>query len=332
MLQGDSPMVAVKEFQDFHNKLTEGLVIFGTGSLVFDTEKKPIINAKYLKNTENVFRTINRKGLNLKQKCLCNLKYFIWPKVNQFIQQPRLSQTIINTKIGVVNSIYFLGYWQYPFQTTKRADLSIDHSSQESRTPTFMKATGEMAYEQNTKLNALMVSVPFNKSDYSMLIIISRKISRIEEIEEQLKDIDLLKVARDKKKNFELVMPGFEFNFEMELNEFLFNEMSITGIFENWRDFSNLSNKKLFVQSINHKTRIAVTPTKMEVASVNVVQFDESPKGAAKSSEFEQEYWLVRSRNNGAEEVKLDKPFYFAVRNKEKVFFVGTIKDFKNII
>ncbi|XP_030377721.1 antitrypsin-like [Scaptodrosophila lebanonensis] len=330
MLQGDSPMVAVKEFQDFHDKLTEGHVIFSTGSFVFETAKKAIVNAEYLKKTENIFKTDNRKSISLNEECLCSLKYFIWPKVNHFIHAPRVGPNIKNTKIGVVNSIYFLGYWQYPFQTTKRADLSIDHSSQESRTPTFMKATGEMAYEQNKKLNALMVSVPFNKSDYSMLIIISRKISRIEEIEEQLKDIDLLKVARDKKKNFELVMPSFEFNFEMELNEFLFNEMSITGIFENWRDFSNLSNKRLFVQSINHKTRIAVTPKRMEVASVNVVQLDEPTQG--KSSEFEQQYWLQRSRNNGAEEVKLDKPFYFAVRNKEKIFFMGTVKKFENII
>ncbi|XP_030377675.1 serpin I2-like [Scaptodrosophila lebanonensis] len=322
MLRTVSPMVAVKEFQDFHNKLTEGHVIFSTGSFVFGTEGKSIINGEYLKKTENVFKTVNRKAISLDEKCLCSLKYFIWPKVNHFIHTPRVGPNIEDTKVGVVNTIYFRGYWKYPFET-------IQYNDQLERNSVlrYMSATGKMAYEYNAKLRALMVSIPFKESDYSMLIIIQAATPKIEEIEVQLKDIDLLRVARDKKKLFELMMPNMKFNFEMDLNDFIYKEMNIQGIFENWRDFSSLSNKKLLVQSITHKTRIVVNPRKMEVASVNVVQFDETPKGAYRNSEYEQ-----RSRIRDAEKVKLNRPFHFAVRNREKIFFVGTIKNFNNII
>ena len=123
---------------------------------------------------------------------------------------------------------------------------------------------------------------------------------------------DKLKLASETKNGLAIQMPRFSFDYSLQLKNDL-KTLGITDAFDkNVADFSNMSNKKLWVGDALHKANIEFTEKGVKAAAVTVIYMTceaiiEEPEKPV--------------------EIKIDKPFMFVIRekNSKDIWFVGTV-------
>lgn len=133
------------------------------------------------------------------------------------------------TRMVLVNAIYFKGFWTYQFDPKATYRSSFYLNEEDSVQVDFMRVKKHFKYGLVEKLDATALELPYKDSDISMLIVLPNKRTGLAELESKLHTIDLAEITsgmRSQEVNVEL--PKFKIEFDIELNEPL---QKVMGLF-----------------------------------------------------------------------------------------------------
>lgn len=119
-------------------------------------------------------------------------------------------------------------------------------------------------------------------------------------------------LASKTKYGVDISIPKFSFDYDLKLKDDLIN-LGITEAFDKkMADFSNMSNRELYVSDALHKANIDFTEKGVKAAAVTVIVMTDKAMIAAPTK---------------PEKIKIDKPFLYVIRDKNtgEIWFVGTV-------
>ncbi|HET9210888.1 MAG TPA: serpin family protein [Thermoanaerobaculia bacterium] len=224
-----------------------------------------------------------------------------------------------DTRLVLVNAIYFLGDWADPFEheATRPAPFHLT-ASQQKAVPT-MNHTGEFRVAQRDGVTAL--EIPYKGGQMSMLLLIPDQIEGLAAVESALDAKKLEALAGElKEEHVWLALPKFELNpgASLELGEDL-KALGMPLAFDLQRaDFTGIANPpnpadRLVIGEVFHKGFVRVDEKGTEAAAATAVMMFRA--GAAP---------MQKPR-----EVKADRPFLFLIRDNASgmILFLGRVSD-----
>ena len=218
-----------------------------------------------------------------------------------------------DTRLVLVNALYFLGNWETQFkkENTKKAPFHLSET-EEIQTP-FMNASLKARYFENELFQA--AEIPYQSHAASMYIFIPKNMSGFENLE---KTVDLKTFNQWKSEMEEAVLntsiPKFKIETDIEMSDMLI-EMGIKKAFGNKANFKGISKKNdLRIDKVIHKAVFEIDENGTEAAAATAVVMvrKTSINTKVKFAEF-----------------KADRPFlFFLVENKNgSILFAGKIQN-----
>ena len=221
---------------------------------------------------------------------------------------------------ALINAVYFKGSWENHFEeSATKPDIFTDASGKEHEID-FMNDTGY--YHYTNTANAEIVKIDFANRfeiyddeeefvdekyykdiDVSMYFILPKNSYR-PDIESEI--IRSNSVSTNERVS--LSLPKFKIEYSEDIKDIM-HSLGINDAFNNnIADFTPMfDNGSMFIDSLMHKTYIAVDEQGVEAAAVTTIHF------------------MGTSMPTKPIEVKFDKPFYFAIRENisGEILFMG---------
>jgi len=218
-----------------------------------------------------------------------------------------------DTRMVLVNAIYFKGFWTHQFNPTETFKAPFYLNDNDQVTTDFMKIKKHFKYGHLQDLDATALELPYKDSDISMLIILPNTRTGLAALEGKLNTIDLGDISTklySQEVNVEI--PKFKIEFDIKLNEPL-QKMGMTNMFSNAANFSNLldSDEPLKVSEVIHKAFIEVNEEGAEAAAATGSQI--IPLSYTPPIFF-----------------KADHPMIFVLQDAASTLFFGRIQNFEN--
>ena len=224
-----------------------------------------------------------------------------------------------DTRLALVNAIYFLGAWADPFEheATHPAPFHLT-ASQQKDVPT-MNRTGPFRVAQQDGVTAL--EILYKGNQMSMLLLVPDQVDGLAAVEDALdaKKLETL-VGALKVERVSLALPKFELNpgASLELGEDL-KALGMPLAFDLQRaDFTGIANPpdpadRLVIGGVFHKGFVRVDEKGTEAAAASAVMMLRA--GAAMMEP--------------PREVKADRPFLFLIRDNASgmILFLGRVSD-----
>jgi serpin B len=218
-----------------------------------------------------------------------------------------------NTKMVLVNAIYFYGDWGKAFdkENTKEADFYLnDKTTSKAK---FMNAEYKMPYTSDNLFE--VVSVPYSKGEASLLIFLPRS---KENFNEALKALTFERYSTLNNKlsseKVNLKIPKFTMTAEFELSQVLSN-MGMPLAFTDAADFSAMSTQdELKIDKVIHKAFVDVSEKGTEAAGATAIVM------VTKSAIPDQEKTIY---------FKADHPFIFMIKDNAtgQILFAGILNN-----
>jgi serine protease inhibitor len=222
------------------------------------------------------------------------------------------------TRLVLVNAIYFLGDWATPFdrEGTQEAAFFVE-KGQSKNVPTMNKvASFRFSDVQGVKA----VELPYRGGQTSMLVLLPAEVDGLEALETSLegKQVDAI-VASLKERYVRVSLPRFEVSAPEPL--FLGAELADLGMTDAFdcdsADFTGIAKPqspadRLFLAEVFHKAYVRVDEKGTEAAGATAMMIEGYGRAPDK---------LV--------ELKADHPFLFLIRDNASglVLFIGRVAD-----
>lgn len=140
-------------------------------------------------------------------------------KIKDLIKAESLDQ---DTRLVLVNAIYFKGNWQHQFKKTNTLKEPFYTSADKSVDVDMMHLTEHFKYGTFDDLDATALELPYNDSDISFLILLPNKRDGLKSLEAKLKTVNLADLTNNMyKSEVQVSMPRFRSEYEIELTETL---------------------------------------------------------------------------------------------------------------
>ena len=210
----------------------------------------------------------------------------------------------------LLNAIYFLGTWKYPFSQDETRNYPfnlLDGTHKEH--PMMFQNLGDIQYYKNDKFQA--VSLPYGEEKLSMYIFLPNKEISLNTFYKSLNAENWQKWINqfhlynqlDASDELQIGLPRFKVEYEIKLNDAL-KALGMQIAFEEGADFSGISNVPFWIELVKHKTFVEVNEEGTEAAAVT----------------------LVGSTRGGGRMI-VDRPFFFVIRDNQTgtILFMGSI-------
>jgi serpin B len=230
-------------------------------------------------------------------------------KIKEIIQPDALDN---NTRLVLINAIYFKAAWQKVFEKEKTGKAKFSRDYKNSIETDFMNETAQYNYYENDTLQIL--EMPYKQCNFSMLVLLPRKLDgmgilgNIMNIQKLNEYVNLLKFQ-----NVEVSIPKFKTVSEFSLTQIL-SEMGMPVAFGNDADFSGMTgNKELKVSNVIHKAFIEVSEQGTEAAAATSVIM------SLKSMRIANEKKIF----------KADHPFIYLIMDNtsKSIIFIGVLNN-----
>lgn len=154
-------------------------------------------------------------------------------EINQFVQEKTndrikdlIEPSMINsdTRMVLVNAIYFKGNWKYQFD--QRRTIKDDfYTSETQKVPVdMMRMKKHFNYAILSDLDATALEMQYANSNFTFLIILPNNRTGLAALETKLKNYDLSQItARMRFEEVDVSIPKFKVEFKINLNEVLKN-------------------------------------------------------------------------------------------------------------
>jgi serpin B len=226
-------------------------------------------------------------------------------KITNLLQPSALSS---DTRLVLVNALYFKGDWNKPFREERNSEEKFTISKKEEVTTTFMNGQINTWYYKDWLKEIIEIS--YANRDYSMMIILPKNYRKLKWVERFL-SVKCMERYEDKKEKYKvnLSVPKFKMGSEFNLKEVL-QALGMKDAFAGSADFSGMTeNARLFIDEVIHKAVIDVNEAGTEAAAATAV--------------------VMRKTAVLMESVtfKADRPFIYAIRNTKDgtIYFLGKV-------
>ncbi|MGB7893844.1 MAG: serpin family protein [Microcoleus sp.] len=206
----------------------------------------------------------------------------------------------------LINAIYFKGNWKTPFDKSQTANKTFSLPDGSSKQHPMRSQKGFYWYYETDKFQA--VSLPYGKEGaLAMYIFLPNSNSNLATFLQQLTPENWKKWMQEfSEKKGIIEIPRFKIEYEVELSNTLI-VLGMAGIFDiSQADFSPMTDDKIAVDSVKHKTFVEVNEEGTEAAAVTSIE--------TRSSPFQ---------------MNVNRPFFCAIRDNTTgtILFMGTIVD-----
>lgn len=224
-----------------------------------------------------------------------------------------------DTRLVLVNAIYFLGNWAYPFEHESTHPAPFHLTASATKDVPTMNRTGGFGIAQQDGVTAL--EIPYKGGEMSMMLLVPDAIDGLAKVESTLdtKKLDAL-VSAMKNERVWVALPKFEVNpaGSLALGETL-KAMGMPLAFDRQRaDFTGIANPpdpddRLVIAEVFHKGFVKVDEKGTEAAAATAVM-------AIRAGSMAQA---------PPRQLKVDRPFLFLIRDNASglVVFLGRVSD-----
>lgn len=174
-----------------------------------------------------------------------------------------------NTRLVLVNAIYFKGDWQSAFDVkhTKVSTFYVEKGKDVEAQ--FMHQTGHFNYEVSS--NCSMIRLPYKGDKQSMIVALPTSIDKLEATEDEIKSKDFKGLLKGSKSLVELTFPKFKMTMPLMLSKYLI-ELGMKDAFNVGADFSKMDSlNRLNISEVIHKAFIEVDEKGTEAAAATAV-------------------------------------------------------------
>ncbi|WP_010424649.1 serpin family protein [Anaerophaga thermohalophila] len=210
----------------------------------------------------------------------------------------------------LVNAVYFLGKWQYQFKESATKDESFKLSDGTTVQVPMMNQEQDLDYYADDELRA--VKLPYGNGSFYMIVALPSGEASVNDLVNNITSEKWASILENmNEQSIGLFMPRFEVECKYLLNDPLITMGMELPFSEFVADFSNMIDAPVFISKVNHKTYIKV---------------DEEGTEAAAATSVGMELNMV---NPGPMVFRVDRPFFFAIAEKESgaILFSGKIEN-----
>ncbi|XP_061726107.1 alaserpin-like isoform X9 [Cydia pomonella] len=167
-----------------------------------------------------------------------------------------------DTRLLLINAIYFQGFWETPFRTraTRDRPFHVDLNTQ-IKVPMMSMHDVHFRYKHSPELKAQFLQMDYKGRQASMVIVLPDEIEGLGAVLQQLAaGHDLMAELTDMKSTLlDVMVPKFKIETEIDLTQLL-PEMGIKLIFDDRNSNINMltSNEPLYVSKAVQKALIEV--------------------------------------------------------------------------
>lgn len=163
-------------------------------------------------------------------------------KTNNKIQN-LISDDILgnDTRMVLVNAIYFKGLWALPFNASLTFRGPFFFNGRNHTLAEYMKMKNYFSYGNLTDLDATAVALPYKDSNMSMLFILPNSRTGLPALEKRLDTIDFKHVYK-RMHEMEVIVeiPKFKIEFDANLNEPLNRVKVLLSFFTHFTNYKTL--------------------------------------------------------------------------------------------
>lgn len=221
-----------------------------------------------------------------------------------------------DTRLVLVNAIYFLGNWADPFIAERTRPAPFHLTASETKDVPTMNRTGRFRIAHAAGIAAL--EIPYKGGQLSMTLLVPDEIDGLAAVESTLdaKKLDALTSALQEK-SASVSLPRFEVNPAESMS--LGTDLAALGMpaaFDSKRaDFTGLANPpdpndRVFISHVFHKGFVRVDEKGTEAAAATAVL-------------------MALGLTSDEYQLKVDRPFLFLIRDNSSglVLFLGRVTD-----
>lgn len=222
-------------------------------------------------------------------------------------------------RLVLVNAIYFLGDWEYPFEKEKTQNAAFFTTKSEKKDVPMMNRTGGYKLVQKDGMKALELS--YKGGAMSMVVVLPDQVDGLDALEKSFDQKKLADLTKEmKSERVWAQIPKFEIApaSSLSLGEDL-KEMGMKDAFDRAKaDFTGIANPpspedKLYIGQVFHKAFVKVDEKGTEAAAATAVLMPRAGSAApAEPIPF-----------------KADHPFLYFIRDNASglVLFMGRVAD-----
>jgi len=226
-------------------------------------------------------------------------------KIDQIIERITSKQVLF-----LINAIYFKGKWTQEFDKKQTAKYPFYLATGRQKQHPMMSQSSEYRYYENEKFQA--VSLPYGENErLSLYVFLPVKSSSLSTFYKTLNAENWGKwMTRFTSRKGLIRLPRFKMQYDIELKDTL-ADLGMGVAFMDNANFSGMSDSKLLINEVKHKTFVEVNEEGTEAAAVTSV-------GSTRldSISLENPFQMI-----------VDRPFFCAIRDNQTgtVLFMGSI-------
>lgn len=147
-----------------------------------------------------------------------NINDWVKESTNGHIQNLVSEDSVANSVLFLINTLYFEGTWRYAFNKTVSRDFNHAQGKKSSRQ--FMELSGKFYYFYSRHLNAKILRLPYNGRRFSMFIILPVDVNGLDSVIDKL-SAELIKneVWHMEELETNIALPKFKFDTSVNLND-----------------------------------------------------------------------------------------------------------------
>jgi len=179
-----------------------------------------------------------------------------------------------STRLILVNAIHFKGDWKNKFNpnSTVKSDFQLSNGTKIQTEMMNLKDNFEVA--EIPQLAATALRMPYSGDRLSMVVILPKKETGLENTEEALENFDLASIDFTGPEEVEVAMPKFKLQSDHKLVQTL-KSLEVTSLFDAGRaNLTGISPERLTISDVIQKAILEVNEQGSEAAAATAVEFE----------------------------------------------------------
>ncbi|KAL4706398.1 hypothetical protein ACJJTC_004168 [Scirpophaga incertulas] len=264
------------------------------------------LSKEYLKTTRQLYgSSVQRLDFTKSIESIKHVNDWVNNQTRGMIQNILKVQDITpSTSILLVNAVYFLGYWKYPFDVPFVGSF---YSPRGVKNTLLMKTRNHFSYYQSGALDAQIIVIPYKSEKASFVIVLPLSKTGLPNLITALRsnpDLLNIEMAKMTPQFIEVTMPKFKITTELNL-KLLLQKIGVTKIFTKESGLVKIAERPLSVSYGVQRAVIDVT--------------EKGTEGSASTVIYMQQVSLL----DHTTKFIADRPFLFYVKVAGEQLFAG---------